>query len=501
MFKSVTLQNFQSFQGNHEAELNQINLVFGPNASGKSALIRSLRALGESYSNGGFVSSGFGHGFNLRSAEAAIFGQLRDDKAPRRISYGFTIASPSRFSGILSLGSSVSKIFGVSDESDFYEVNLTIQVTEEVRNAAEEFLERPVRRNEITLILRLKERGGKLENQEFFIENYDEEIESVLESLFLANGTWGELPGGYPHPTKEVTQFDDRHKEWHSDWEHLLGELLPRLRISGPQFTLGVSNVEDWDEANWINWVNGDVVSSVNRAGLIAAILEHFLNEAEHIFANLRHIPSIRAVPEKLSSSRGYRFEDQVEVSEEISKALLDLTEGRYSDVSKKIKVPETGELYYSNLLHDHMTKVDVTFDEVGAGISQIYPALVSLFDDSKVVFIEQPELHLHPKMQAKFMDLVIQAATARSDKQFILETHSESLLLRLQKRIREGKFDKARSRVLFIDQVRDTDSGMLPGDIGRRPSEITTIKIDQIGDLIDPLPVSFVDLRLTDLL
>jgi len=501
MFKSIVLENFQSFMGFHEAELNQINLVYGPNSSGKSSLIRALRTLGEGYSKGHFADLGFGHGFNLRSAEATVYGQLQGENPPRKLSYGFSLQPPSNMLGITALGSTVSRILGATSDKNCFYITVTVEVTDEIRASAEEASGETIIGNKISLNLRLTEVEGVLKNHETSIANYGPKSEALLETLFLANGTWGELPDGHPDPSNLVSQWDDRHKHWDSSWEQLLLDLTSMFIIQGPQFTLGQSDVDDFDPANWVQLVNREAISSINRAGFLAAILERLFEDSRDIFSKLEHVPAIRAIPEKLSSLQSLKFVNQVDVSNSISKALLELTEGRYSDISRKFKIPETGEFYYSNVLHDHFTGADVTFDEVGAGISQVYPALVSLFDDSRVVYMEQPELHLHPRMQAHFMDLVISAAKDRPEKQFILETHSESLLLRLQKRIRQGIVKQDRTCVLFIDKIRYIDPEKAPGAPRRTPSEITTIQVDQVGDLLDPLPVSFVDLRLIDLL
>jgi predicted ATPase len=79
--------------------------------------------------------------------------------------------------------------------------------------------------------------------------------------------------------------------------------------------------------------------------------------------------------------------------------------------------------------------------------------------------------------------------------RQFILETHSESMLLRLQKRIRNGDISGDDVAVLFMESVSPEDS-----DDGQGFNKVTELKIDHLGDVIDPFPVSFVDLRIRDL-
>ncbi len=76
---------------------------------------------------------------------------------------------------------------------------------------------------------------------------------------------------------------------------------------------------------------------------------------------------------------------------------------------------------------------------DVGVGISQVVPVVVAAQDDrASIVSIEQPELHVHPAVQVGLGDLFVDGAVNRQ-LSFLLETHSEHLILRLLRRIREA--------------------------------------------------------------
>ena len=78
---------------------------------------------------------------------------------------------------------------------------------------------------------------------------------------------------------------------------------------------------------------------------------------------------------------------------------------------------------------------------DVGFGISQILPALVLLYyaPEGSTVILEQPEIHLHPAVQAAFADVLVAVSKARKI-QVIIESHSEHILQRLLRRIAEGE-------------------------------------------------------------
>lgn len=75
---------------------------------------------------------------------------------------------------------------------------------------------------------------------------------------------------------------------------------------------------------------------------------------------------------------------------------------------------------------------------DVGVGISQVLPVVVAAQDGAaSVVCIEQPELHIHPAVQVGLGDLFIDGALSQG-LSFLIETHSEHLVMRLQRRLRE---------------------------------------------------------------
>lgn len=102
-----------------------------------------------------------------------------------------------------------------------------------------------------------------------------------------------------------------------------------------------------------------------------------------------------------------------------------------------------------------------VKLPDVGFGISQVLPALVQSFyaPPNATIWMEQPEIHLHPQVQANLADVFIGAVKARENGkdrniQIIIESHSEHFLNRLQRRIAEGVVSPDDVAVYFCRRI-----------------------------------------------
>lgn len=86
-------------------------------------------------------------------------------------------------------------------------------------------------------------------------------------------------------------------------------------------------------------------------------------------------------------------------------------------------------------------TNILLSAHQLGTGISQVLPIVVAAnLEQESLVAIEQPELHIHPRLQVELGDLFLENSEKHS---FLIETHSEHLVLRLLRRIREADKNK----------------------------------------------------------
>lgn len=131
-------------------------------------------------------------------------------------------------------------------------------------------------------------------------------------------------------------------------------------------------------------------------------------------------------------------------------------------------------------VLMDVRKNTIVTHRDVGIGISQVLPVLVMAYASrNKLLAMEQPEIHLHPALQAELADVFVESTLGERKNTFILETHSEHLILRLLRRVREGRLSPNDLSVLY---VQPTESG----------STVLEVRVDDDGDFIDRWPGGF---------
>lgn len=163
-----------------------------------------------------------------------------------------------------------------------------------------------------------------------------------------------------------------------------------------------------------------------------------------------------------------------------------------------------------TTVLHDALRGMEVSVRNVGVGISQVLPVLVRALSPNipdTLNLIEQPELHLHPALQAEIADVFIAGGRGPGYghagvwtnwiKSFLIETHSEHLVLRLLRRIRETSEKRAPEGLeLLPDEV-----AIYYADVTESGTQFIRMEISEEGDFRTPWPNGFFPERLNELL
>lgn len=142
----------------------------------------------------------------------------------------------------------------------------------------------------------------------------------------------------------------------------------------------------------------------------------------------------------------------------------------------------DRGKLGYELMVKTNHEEKWQDLTHVGVGVSQVLPVILMflLSDEDDVMILEQPELHLHPMVQSRLCDLFI--AMANSNRQCIIETHSEYLINRLRLRIAQENTDNI---------TKNTSIFFITKDEGY--SNFTHVDVNKYGNVID-WPKDFFD-------
>ena len=157
---------------------------------------------------------------------------------------------------------------------------------------------------------------------------------------------------------------------------------------------------------------------------------------------------------------------------------------------------------FKSILLMQDNNKKSVNLVDTGYGISQVLPIIIhSNTSKRNTVIIQQPETHIHPRLQAEIASIISRSCPSnknkfggqtisgrREDKNFIIETHSETILLRLLKEIRKKIISKNDIKVYYVDK-------------NKNGSEILEMEISEEGELISQWPEGFFSTEIDEMM
>ena len=137
-------------------------------------------------------------------------------------------------------------------------------------------------------------------------------------------------------------------------------------------------------------------------------------------------------------------------------------------------------EKQYEVVVKDPHLNIDINVSKIGSGINQLLPILILLnyYPEESLVLMELPEIHMHPKMQSEFADLLVHLIEKKKH-QMIIETHSEHIIYGLLNMVAKKELKPSD---ISISYFRKKD-----GEAERKELEIT-----EMGTIKGGLPDFF---------
>ena len=160
--------------------------------------------------------------------------------------------------------------------------------------------------------------------------------------------------------------------------------------------------------------------------------------------------------------------EEEVPIEERVSEWLREMELAHFFSLDWT----NQGATEYEVRIQKTSSSPPVTLVDMGYGLGQFLPVLVLCYyaPEGSALILEQPGIHLHPKVQSQLADLLIEVITERN-LQILVESHSEHLLNRLQRRVAEEKIAADQTALYFCRN----DEGI---------SNINRLKMDEFGNI-----------------
>lgn len=211
----------------------------------------------------------------------------------------------------------------------------------------------------------------------------------------------------------------------------------------------------------------------------VVKILNHLkaLNlSLNFFFNNCDYVAPLRAEASRYTRFQGLQVNRVDAFGRNLSEFIDSLTDTQYASLNDyidrllrvRVKVRNVSGHQSMVLLKDGM---ETNMADVGFGYSQILPIITKLWQMQErarfstidfyrspyaVGLIEQPELHLHPALQAKLADAFVKAALNEDSKTtLIIETHSPTIINRIGRRIREGHLSADKVNVVIFEKIQ----------------------------------------------
>lgn len=491
VLKSMTLENFKCFHQPVKIDFSQITMLYGPNSAGKSSILQAICYIAEVL-NGNLdvdITSHGGEGMDLGGFQNLLYNH--DLNNTMKIGFELdlnyvTVDDFVKFEDINNYASVNNIFIQIEISYSDYEHHPYVSKIKYLYNQKYKLglnVDKDLSKPYIAL-------HAYDEADMFDYELNDDEIEKTYDELFSdysQDCIFIEVDGKNKLGALPRIKKDDYFRIFDDDTDvrtrhvlnlihiplNILRTLTKQYRFLGPIRNIPPRNFMPQKSHTDERWADGmaawDAIQNMSDDEF--SLLNKFLGE------------------EYLNS--GYRFRKK-ELSYIATAFIKNMTSESFNaSIINNYKI-DTKQW----VLWDEKNNIEVKPHDIGVGISQLLPFLIAMIHDIRsdgiinMVAIEQPELHIHPKMQVELGDVLINRA--QMGMPLFIESHSEHILLRLLKRIRQTTNDEVPPErkqlypenlsILYVNPSKDNNQS----------PQIYKLRVDSNGSFIDPWPEGF---------
>ena len=435
MLKSISLENYKCFKNKTDIDIAPLTVLCGVNSSGKSSILKSLLMLKQSY---------------------------EDNNASNNLIFNGKYVDNGSFNEILSYNSS-NKYFHISNSFDIAGKGISKDSTN-FKDLYRLYYNKKIKLFKIINSIDVIESTGfvnankiaKYDISIIIIQNNGTSISSHISMVSTGQNTYNISCKQIPDTSGNLDDFEIRtctchfsgmvlnsiYKEKMNDQQKLfIPAIVSIFNIIYSQY-MQIRYIAPLRESPKRRYITDKSVSSVGVFGENAAILlkNKFCKKWDGITAPV----SENNVNNLLYGFNSYKFHD-------IFKSWL-----RYFELGNIWLDKSQQEIIKIKINNSNVI-------DVGFGVSQVLPILVEgiYMPPEQTLLLEQPEIHLHPKMQMKIADFLL--SLAMQNKQIIVETHSDHFINRLVRRCMEDRKFHEKVQIFFIDKDENNVSHKQP--------------------------------------
>ncbi|KXZ64236.1 AAA family ATPase [Acinetobacter venetianus] len=465
MITNYSIENFKVFEKKTELNFSPITLIYGPNSSGKSSIIQSLLILKESLlkpnkanalrsNNDYFQLGGYTSVVNKHVTDKDIKFELTTDLLNYKFSYcknNFNSLKGSfLYKMVIEESKNGKKLFEFVSKKEENSLNLY------KRNISSDFLERFLD----------KEIGGK-GSFDFVSKRFE---------------------GGTNNKNRErvISKFKDNF--FLKRDQKIFPDILSSKEVDSNKKIGEGFNINDIDTV-LARVIERNIDSDLARKDFI---LNERLSRLSYIGPLRPHPKRMYAIENNISNTVGQVGENFLNFLTVDEKYLEDI-----NNILNDFGIKYNVELYRNDhdiigdtvslILKHRDNGLTATLVDVGFGIGQLLPILIEgLVKKKSTICIEQPEIHLHPKLQANLANFFAKDIQSSKANQWIIETHSEALLLRFQRLVRHKILKPDDISIIYVDTTKDEKTIHIP--------------LDEDGDFAVAWPNGFFEERLDEM-